>query len=164
MLVFCVFCSPSPRSLPLRAGHYPQVVPLDTAAVWSEWENRCLAVPKGQTRIAQPSVSTLGFRAGRKRVPSGTTEGVLLMACFLAHLQGSDAFVGRCPRDDSLGYYRSSLRDSWPGGRFPGVKTPGYSQDVPPGQGTFPSSLATEKHKLNSCCPRNRGNRLTLLW
>jgi hypothetical protein len=46
------------------------------------------------------------------------------MARFLSPLQGSDAFVGRCPSDESLGYYRSSLiRDSWPGGRFPGVKT-----------------------------------------
>jgi len=43
---------PPPGPLP-RAGHYPQVVPLDAAAVWAEWEDRCLAVPKGQTAIAQ---------------------------------------------------------------------------------------------------------------
>ena len=36
-----------------EAGHYPQVVPLDAAAVWAEWEDRCVAVPKGQTTIAQ---------------------------------------------------------------------------------------------------------------
>src|SRR2546423_11984654 len=40
-------CSLSPR-----AGHYPQVVRLDTGAVLSAREDRWVPVPKGQSRIA----------------------------------------------------------------------------------------------------------------
>ena len=50
---------------------------------------------------------------------------------------------------------RSSLRDSWPGGWFPGVKTPGYSQDVPPGQGTWRTLFPSSKQPDSLPMPRS---------
>ena len=47
----------------------PQVVLLDTGAVLSAWEDLCLAVPKGQARIAQRF--NAGLDARRSRVPDG---------------------------------------------------------------------------------------------
>ena len=45
----------------------PELRLLDTGAVSSEWEERCLAVPKGQARIAQRF--NAGLDAKRSRVP-----------------------------------------------------------------------------------------------
>ena len=61
--------SPHPSPLPWGAGLYPQVVPLDAGAVLSAWEDRCLAVSKGQARIAQRF--NAGLDAKRSRVPKG---------------------------------------------------------------------------------------------
>ena len=61
--------SPHPSPLSWGAGLYPQVVPLDAGAVLSAWEDRCLAVPKGQARIAQRF--NAGLDAKRSRVPKG---------------------------------------------------------------------------------------------
>src|SRR5438105_7181620 len=41
------FGSPHPGPLPRGAGRYPQVLLLDTGAVLSPREDRCLAIPKG---------------------------------------------------------------------------------------------------------------------
>jgi hypothetical protein len=57
-----------------------------------------------------------------------------------------------------------------PGGMFPGVKTPGYSQDVPPGQrnaapgffameGTQPNRDALKGFQINDVLPQDRGPR-----
>jgi hypothetical protein len=43
-----------------QAGHYPQVVLLDTGAAFSAWEARCFGVPKGQVRIAPDLLTRTG--------------------------------------------------------------------------------------------------------
>src|SRR6266571_1813656 len=64
---------PSPRpSGFLKAGHYPQTVPLETEAVVSAWEDHCFAVPKGQARIAQR------FNAGLDAKSSRVLKGRLM--------------------------------------------------------------------------------------
>src|SRR5438552_9317322 len=60
---------PLTPTLSVRAGHYPQVVLLDTGAVLSAREDRSFGVPKGQSRIAQRF--NTGLHAERSRVPKG---------------------------------------------------------------------------------------------
>ena len=48
---------------------YPAVVLLVSGAVWSAWEDRCFAVPKGQARIAQRF--NAGLDAKTSKVPKG---------------------------------------------------------------------------------------------
>src|SRR5438034_1210133 len=62
---FALTPSLSPRS----AGHYRRVVLLDTRAVLSAREDRCVGVPQGQSRIAQRF--NAGSDAERSRVPKG---------------------------------------------------------------------------------------------
>ena len=50
-------------------GHYPQVLLLDTGAVLAAREDRCFAVPKGQSRIAQRF--NAGLEAKMSQVPKG---------------------------------------------------------------------------------------------
>jgi len=57
---------PSPLLVP---GHCPQAARLDTGAVLSAEEDRCLPAPKGQARIAQRF--NAGLSAKRSRVPKG---------------------------------------------------------------------------------------------
>src|SRR2546421_9250577 len=59
-----------PEYPPCGAWSLPtSVVLLDTGAVLSAWADRCLAVPKGQARIAQRF--NAGLDAKRSRVPKG---------------------------------------------------------------------------------------------
>ena len=59
----------SPLPPVVRAGHSPQVVPLNTGAALSALKARRFAVPKGQSRIAQRF--NAGLDAKRSRVPKG---------------------------------------------------------------------------------------------
>jgi len=124
-----------PRSAELRAEALTPIFFLEELVIthksycWTLWpivrmERPLPGCPEG-TNENSPALQRWVFGAGRKRVPSGTTEGVSLKPCFLSPLQGSEGFVGRCPSDESLGYDRSSLWDWWSGGSFPGPKTPG---------------------------------------
>jgi len=90
------------------AGHYPQVVLQDTGAVLSSREDRCFAVPKGQSRIAQRF--NAGLDAKRSRVPKGRLRSNPPSPSF------SRPF-GTCV----------------PCTRFPGVKTPGLFSRCPSG-------------------------------
>jgi len=102
------------------SGHYPQVVLQDTGAVLSERRDRCLAVPKGRARRAQRF--NAGFLSGKRTSPVGDDRR------YFAHGMFSFAPTGlgqvSWPMMNRRAIIRSSLRDSWPGGRFPGVKTP----------------------------------------
>src|SRR5437773_5137765 len=109
---------PSPRS----AGHYRRVVLLDTRAVLSAREDRCVGVPKGQSRIAQRFNAGLG--AERSRVPKGRLRSN--------------------PTPDPSAFSRP-FGTCEPCGMFPGVKTPGYSQDVPPGQRNLVAAFSGKK-------------------
>src|SRR5882724_11448657 len=111
---------PPPDPLPSDEGHYPRVVLLDTGAVLSAWEDRCIAVPKGQARIAQRF--NAGMEAQRSRVPKGRPSSNPPTASF------SRPF-GTCV----------------PCGLFPGVKTPGYSRDVPPGQRNVAAAFSAKQ-------------------
>jgi hypothetical protein len=66
---------PLTPALSLGAGHYPQVILLDTGAVLSSWDDRWLTVPKGQARIAQRF--NAGLDAKRSRVPKGRSRSNL---------------------------------------------------------------------------------------
>jgi len=101
----------TPALSPRSAGHYRRVVLLDTRAVLSAREDRCVGVPKGQSRIAQRF--NAGLDAERSRVPKGRLRSN--------------------PTPDPSAFSRP-FGTCEPCGMFPGVKTPGYSQDVPPGQ------------------------------
>ena len=94
---------------------------MDTGAVLSAGDDRCLAGPKGQVRIAQRFKSTLG-RHQKVASPEGTDEVQSHTASFSRPF---GTFV--------------------PSGLFPGVKTPGYSRDVPPGQRNVAATFTAEQ-------------------
>src|SRR5436190_15573785 len=73
---FALTPSLSPRS----AGHYRRVVLLDTRAVLSARADRCVGVPKGQSRIAQRF--NAGLDAERSRVPKVSVATLLVLALF----------------------------------------------------------------------------------
>ncbi len=67
--------------------------------------------PAGRKRIAQRFIA--GFPGDRVTSPArDERDDRQLAQRFLSPLRGLDGFVDRCPSDESLGYFRSSLRDS----------------------------------------------------
>src|SRR5947208_12586956 len=93
---------------------------LDTGAVLSAFKGRSFWCPKG-TIENSPAFQRW---VGRQKVasPEGTTEG-------LSHSPSFSRAFGTC----------------MPCGIVPGVKTPGYSQDVPPGQRNVASVFSAKQ-------------------
>jgi len=94
--------------------------------------NAFLKVPKGTTDNSprfQPWV------AGRKRAePRGGERKIGIGPTRSFGPDGTRCLFGQEPSDESLGYFRASLRDSnWIDG-VPGVETPGYCRGVPSGR------------------------------
>ena len=100
---------PHPCPLPQERGTLPTSRTAGHRAILSAREDGCFIVPQGQSRIAQRFQRWVGRRKGAS--PEGTAE-----------VQSHSPSFSR-----PFGTFG-------PCAMFPGVQTPGYSQNVPPGQ------------------------------
>jgi len=75
------------------------------------------ASPARRATENSPAFQRWDSGARGEQVPSGTKERSYIPPVSLSPLRGLGGFVDRCPSDESLGYFRSSLTGLCPSGR-----------------------------------------------